>query len=136
MGGERNCRPFWWLDSDAKQRGFKQARNLLFDLSARQIFNLCESRIGPMATPFSSGRLPFAALNEYLCVQVLEKVLPSARVEVSRDANALVVYRFDVDDEGQPLWGMEDFCALLGLRPAQKRLEHPLPFRDRRNREQ
>src|SRR5258708_2757485 len=65
----------------------------------------------------SSGRLPFAALNEHLCMQVLAKVLPSARTEVSRDGNALVVYRFDVDDEGQLLWGMEDFCALLGLRP-------------------
>jgi serine/threonine-protein kinase HipA len=68
----------------------------------------------------SSGRLPFAALNEYLCMQVLAKVLPSAKTEVSRDGNALVVHRFDVNDEGQPLWGMEDFCALLGLRPAQK----------------
>ncbi len=68
----------------------------------------------------SSGRLPFAALNEYLCMQVLGKVLPSAEAEVSRDGNALVVHRFDVDGAGQPLWGMEDFCALLGLRPAQK----------------
>jgi serine/threonine-protein kinase HipA len=68
----------------------------------------------------SSGRLPFAALNEYLCMQVLGKVLPSAKTEVSRDGNALVVHRFDVDREGQPLWGMEDFCALLGTRPAQK----------------
>jgi serine/threonine-protein kinase HipA len=68
----------------------------------------------------SSGRLPFAALNEYLCMQVLGKVLPSAKTEVSRDGNALVVYRFDVGEDGQPLYGMEDFCALLGLRPAQK----------------
>src|SRR5580698_5468134 len=68
----------------------------------------------------SSGRVPFAALNEYLCMQVLGKVLPSAKTEVSRDGNALVVHRFDVNDEGQTLWGMEDFCALLGLRPAQK----------------
>jgi serine/threonine-protein kinase HipA len=68
----------------------------------------------------SSGRLPFAALNEHLCMQVLAKVLPSAKTEVSRDGNALVVHRFDVNAEGQPLWGMEDFCALLGLRPAQK----------------
>jgi serine/threonine-protein kinase HipA len=30
------------------------------------------------------------------------------------------VYRFDVDEQGQLLWGMEDFCALLGLRPAAK----------------
>ena len=48
----------------------------------------------------SSGRLPFAALNEHLCMQVLAKVLPTARTEVSRDGNALVVYRFDVDGEG------------------------------------
>jgi serine/threonine-protein kinase HipA len=68
----------------------------------------------------SSGRLPFAALNEHLCMQVLAKVLPSARTEVSRDGNALAVYRFDVDEKGQLLWGMEDFCALLGLRPAAK----------------
>jgi serine/threonine-protein kinase HipA len=68
----------------------------------------------------SSGKLPFAALNEYLCMQVLARVLPSAKTEVSRDGNALVVYRFDVNDEGQLLWGMEDFCALLGLRPAAK----------------
>ena len=68
----------------------------------------------------SSGRLPFAALNEYLCMQVLEKVLPTAKTEVSRDGNALVVYRFDVDENGQLLHGMEDFCSLLGLRPAQK----------------
>jgi serine/threonine-protein kinase HipA len=68
----------------------------------------------------SSGRLPFAALNEHLCMQVLAKVLPTARTEVSRDGNALVVYRFDVHREWQPFWGMEDFCALLGLRPAAK----------------
>lgn len=59
-------------------------------------------------------------ISDYLYMQVLAKVLPSARTEVSRDGNALVVHRFDVDDEGQLLWGMEDFCALLGLRPAAK----------------
>ena len=53
-------------------------------------------------------------------MQVLAKILPSARTEVSRDGNALVVNRFDVDDEGRLRWGMEDFCALLGLRPAAK----------------
>jgi len=68
----------------------------------------------------SSGRLPFAALNEHLCMQVVARVLPSAKTEVSRDGNALVVSRFDVDEQGQSWWGMEDFCALLGLRPAQK----------------
>jgi serine/threonine-protein kinase HipA len=68
----------------------------------------------------SSSRLPFAALNEHLCMQVVAKILPSAKTEVSRDGNALVVYRFDVNEQGQLHWGMEDFCALLGLRPAAK----------------
>jgi len=59
-------------------------------------------------------------LNEHLCMQVAARVLPTARTELSRDAKALVVHRFDVDDQGQLHWGMEDFCALLGLRPAAK----------------
>ncbi len=52
--------------------------------------------------------------------QVVGKVLPSAKTEVSRDGNALVVHRFDVNDQGHSLGGMEDFCALLGLCPAAK----------------
>jgi serine/threonine-protein kinase HipA len=39
---------------------------------------------------------------------------------VSDDGQALVVHRFDLDADGQPFWGMEDFCSLLGLRPAAK----------------
>jgi len=50
----------------------------------------------------SSQQLPFVALNEHLCMQVA----------------ARVVHRVDVDETGQSHWGMEDFCALLGLRPA------------------
>jgi serine/threonine-protein kinase HipA len=68
----------------------------------------------------SSRLLPFAALNEHLCMQVAAKVSPAARTEVSRDGQALIVHRFDVDKHGQPHWGMEDFCALLGMRPAAK----------------
>ncbi len=68
----------------------------------------------------SSSHLPFVALNEHLCMQVAARVLPTARTEVSDDGQALVVHRFDVDENGQPHWGMEDFCALLGLRPAAK----------------
>jgi len=51
---------------------------------------------------------------------VAARVLPAARTDLSQDGNALVVHRFDVDDSGQLHWGMEDFCALLGLRPAAK----------------
>jgi serine/threonine-protein kinase HipA len=68
----------------------------------------------------SSRQLPFVALNEYLCMQVASHVLPTAKVEVSQDGQALVVHRFDVDANGHPHRGMDDFCSLLGLRPAAK----------------
>ena len=68
----------------------------------------------------SSRILPFVSLNEHLCMQVTRRVMPAAETEVSRDGQALVVHRFDVDDSGARFWGMEDFCALLGLRPAAK----------------
>ena len=68
----------------------------------------------------SSQQLPFVALNEHLCMQVAARVMPTAKTEVSDDGQALVVHRFDVNENGQAHWGMEDFCALLGLRPAAK----------------
>jgi serine/threonine-protein kinase HipA len=68
----------------------------------------------------SSAQLPFVALNEHLCMQVASRVMPAAATEVSDDGQALVVHRFDVDEHGQAHWGMEDFCCLLGLRPAAK----------------
>jgi len=68
----------------------------------------------------SSRLLPFVSMNEHLCMQVAAQVMPAAKTEVSRDGQALVVHRFDVDEHGRRHWGMEDFCALLGLRPAAK----------------
>lgn len=68
----------------------------------------------------SSRLLPFVSLNEHLCMQVTRRVMPAATTEVSRDGQALIVHRFDVDENGSRLWGMEDFCVLLGLRPAAK----------------
>jgi serine/threonine-protein kinase HipA len=68
----------------------------------------------------SSSRLPFATANEHLCMQVASKVVDTARTELSEDGNVLVVYRFDVDDSGKPFKALEDFCALLGLRPSAK----------------
>jgi len=68
----------------------------------------------------SSGKLPYITLNEHLCMQVARRVTPAARTDLSNDAQALVVTRFDVDDRGRPHLGMEDFCVLLGLRPAAK----------------
>jgi serine/threonine-protein kinase HipA len=68
----------------------------------------------------SSAKLPFATANEHLCMQIAAKVIESAKTELSEDGNVLVVHRFDVGENGEPLRAMEDFCALLGLRPAQK----------------
>jgi len=68
----------------------------------------------------SSRLLPFVSLNEHLCMQVARRVMPTAVTEVSQDGQALVVHRFDVAENGERLYGMEDFCALLGLRPAAK----------------
>ncbi len=68
----------------------------------------------------SSAKLPFATANEHLCMQVAAKVIESAETELSRDGNVLVVKRFDVDENGKPFRALEDFCALLGLRPAAK----------------
>lgn len=68
----------------------------------------------------SSRLLPFVSLNEHLCMQVAGQIMPTATTEISRDGQALVVHRFDVDESGTRRWGMEDFCALLGLRPAAK----------------
>jgi serine/threonine-protein kinase HipA len=68
----------------------------------------------------STGRLPYVSLNEHLCMEVARKVMPAAQTAVSTDGKAIVVDRFDVDAKGQPSHGMEDFCALLGLRPSAK----------------
>jgi serine/threonine-protein kinase HipA len=68
----------------------------------------------------SSRNLPFAALNEHLCMQVAAKVLPATKTEISMDGKALIAHRFDVDEEGPPHLGMEDFCCLLGLSPEKK----------------
>src|ERR1035437_6387860 len=37
----------------------------------------------------SSSRLPFATANEYLCMQVVASVLPTAKTELSEDGNVL-----------------------------------------------
>lgn len=68
----------------------------------------------------STGRLPYVTLNEHLCMDVARQVMPTATTKLSHDGMALVVDRFDVGEQGQLKTGMEDFCALLGLRPAAK----------------
>lgn len=68
----------------------------------------------------ASSRLPYATANEHLCMQVVSKIVECAKTELSDDGNLLVVHRFDVDDHGKPFRALEDFCALLGLRPSAK----------------
>jgi len=68
----------------------------------------------------SSNRLPYVALNEHLCMEVVRQMMPAAATEVSDDGQVLLVHRFDVDADGQRCYGLEDFCVLLGLRSAAK----------------
>lgn len=59
---------------------------------------------------------PFAALNEHLCLQVASRVMLTAHTDLSSDGQTLIVQRFDVDAQGQPHWGVENFGGLLGQR--------------------
>ncbi len=69
----------------------------------------------------TTSRLPGAALNEHLCMEVSRQAgFPTATTEVSDDGQALVVHRFDYAADGVTRRGMEDLCSLLALRPEQK----------------
>lgn len=69
----------------------------------------------------TTSRLPGVALNEHLCMEVSRRAgIPTAATEVSDDGQALVVHRFDFEEEGIRRKGMEDLCSLLLLRPEEK----------------
>ncbi|CAG4891889.1 type II toxin-antitoxin system HipA family toxin [Paraburkholderia saeva] len=70
----------------------------------------------------SDGNTPFLGFNEYYSMRVLEQlgVAPVARTQMSDDGRALVVERFDVNEAGLPVYGVEDMCGLLGLPPHEK----------------
>lgn len=69
----------------------------------------------------ATARLPGVALNEHLCMEVSRQAgIPTATTEVSDDGQALVVHRFDFEDDGVTRQGMEDLCSLLSLRPEEK----------------
>ena len=72
----------------------------------------------------SSTRLPFATANEHLCMQVAAKVTESAKSELSKDGNVLVVHRFDVDENGNPFgqWRIFALCWVCGHKTSTKRL--------------
>lgn len=69
----------------------------------------------------TTARLPGVALNEHLCMVVSRQAgIATAQTEVSDDGQALVVHRFDLEDDGTTRKGMEDLCSLLLLRPEEK----------------
>ncbi|MDP2094520.1 MAG: HipA domain-containing protein [Hydrogenophaga sp.] len=64
----------------------------------------------------TTARLPGVALNEHFCMEVSRQAgIPIAQTEVSDDGQALVVHRFDVEDDGVTRKGMEDLCSLPSL---------------------
>lgn len=70
----------------------------------------------------SDDTTPYLGFNEYYTMQVLARlqVVPVARTQMSDDGRVLVVERFDVDEQGKPVYGLEDACSLLGLPPHEK----------------
>lgn len=69
----------------------------------------------------TTARLPGVALNEHLCMEVSRQAgIATAQTEVSDDGQALVVHRFDFEQDGVTRKGMEDLCSLLALRPEEK----------------
>lgn len=70
----------------------------------------------------SDDTTPYLGFNEFFTMRVLERlqVVPVATCRMSEDGRVLVVDRFDVDDLGQPCYGVEDACGLLGLPPHEK----------------
>jgi serine/threonine-protein kinase HipA len=70
----------------------------------------------------SDENTPYPGFNEFYAMRVLErlKVAPVARTRMSNDGRVLIVDRFDVDEQGTPICGVEDACSLLGLPPHEK----------------
>lgn len=70
----------------------------------------------------SDERTAFLGFNEHYSMRVLARlqVVPVASTRMSADGRVLIVDRFDVDDRGVVLAGVEDACSLLGLAPHEK----------------
>lgn len=70
----------------------------------------------------SVDNTPYLGFNEFHSMRVLERlnVVPTAKTRMSDDGRVLLVERFDVDDNGVPVAGLEDACSLLGLSPHEK----------------
>jgi serine/threonine-protein kinase HipA len=70
----------------------------------------------------SDDETPYLGFNEFYSMRVLERlgVARVARTQMSDDGRALLVERFDVDEHGFAVCGVEDACSLLGLPPHEK----------------
>lgn len=79
-------------------------------------------RTGRYIVKGSDDRTPCLGFNEYYSMRLIERVsaFPVARTIMSDDGRVLLVERFDVDENGVPVRGVEDLCGLLGLAPNEK----------------
>lgn len=70
----------------------------------------------------SDDSTPYLGFNEFYTMRVLErlKFIPVAQSVMSDDGKVLIVERFDVDETGVPVSGLEDACGLLGMPPHEK----------------
>lgn len=70
----------------------------------------------------SDDDTPYLGFNEFYSMRVLDQlgVARVARTQMSDDGRALLVERFDVDEQGFAQCGVEDICSLLGLPPHEK----------------
>jgi len=67
----------------------------------------------------SDEQTQFLGFNEFYSMRTIERIgrFPVARRRcptMSDDGRAIVVERFDVDDAGVPVRGVEDMCGLAG----------------------
>ena len=65
---------------------------------------------------------PYLGFNEFYSMRLIERIgrFPVAKTRMSDDGRVLLVERFDVDESGVPVRGVEDMCGLLGLPPSEK----------------
>ena len=79
-------------------------------------------RTGRYIVKGSDDKAPYLGFNEFYSMHLIERVgaFPVAKTIMSDDGRVLLVERFDVDQNGMPVRGVEDLCGLLGLPPNEK----------------
>jgi len=79
-------------------------------------------RTGRYIVKGSDDKAPYLGFNEFYSMRLIERIgaFPVAKTTMSDDGRVLLVERFDVDQNGVPVRGVEDLCGLLGLPPNEK----------------